>query len=177
MNPTVGGLAITPNLLLFTALASAAAVCAVGVVAFNNAIRSALCLVVNFFLLAFVYFTLQAEMLGITQVIVYTGAIMVLFLFVIMLLNLGAPLVLGEKRDPKKLFGIALGLGMFALIGSQILPSLLSVTEPKSIDGFGGPQAIGRSLFTNYVYPFEAVSILLLIGVVGSILLAKRRIG
>lgn len=177
MNPTVAGVPLTPNLLLFVALASAAAACAVGVVAFNNAIRSALCLVVNFFVLAFIYFTLQAEMLGITQVIVYTGAIMVLFLFVIMLLNLGAPQVLSERQDPKKYFGIALGLGMFALIGSQVLPALVKVTEPKALPGFGGPQAIGRSLFTQYVYPFEAVSILLLIGVVGSILLAKRRIG
>jgi NADH-quinone oxidoreductase subunit J len=176
MNPTVGGLAVTPNLLLFTALAAAAAACAVGVVAFNNAVRSALCLIVNFFVLAFIYFTLQAEMLGITQVIVYTGAIMVLFLFVIMLLNLGAPQVLAEKRDPKKLFGIVLGLGLFALVGSQILPAVVGTTEPLAPEGFGGPQAIGRSLFTQYVYPFEAVSILLLIGVVGSILLAKRRV-
>ena len=175
--PTVGGVAITPNLLLFAALAGAAAMCAVGVVAFKNPVRSALCLVVNFFLLAFLYFTLNAEMLGVTQVIVYTGAIMVLFLFVIMLLNLGASLVLPEKFDPKKMFGVALGFGLFALVGSQILPALLTVTEPKSIEGYGGPAAIGRSLFTNYVYPFEVVSILLLIGVVGSILLAKRRIG
>ena len=177
MNPTVGGVALTPNLLLFAVLAGAAALAAVGVVAFNNAVRSALCLVVNFFLLAFLYFTLHAEMLGITQVIVYTGAIMVLFLFVIMLLNLGAPQVLAEKRDPKKLFGIVLGFGLFAVVGSQVLPHVVGVTQSRAPEGFGSPAAIGRSLFTNYVYPFEAVSILLLIGVVGSILLAKRRLG
>ena len=97
MNLTVGGVTITPELLIFGGVAGAAALCAIGVVAFNNAIRSALCLVVNFFLLAFLYFTLNAEMLGITQVVVYTGAIMVLFLFVIMLLNLGAPHLLVEK--------------------------------------------------------------------------------
>lgn len=176
MNLSLGGVTITPNLLLFGGLASSAAVCAVGVVAFNNAIRSALCLVINFFLLAVVYFTLQAEMLGITQVIVYTGAIMVLFLFVIMLLNIGAPLVLHEKLDPKKYFGVLLGFGLFALIGSQVLPPLLPVTQTKALPGYGSAETVGRAIFTLYAFPFEAVSFLLLIGVVGSILLAKRRI-
>ncbi|MEL4881515.1 NADH-quinone oxidoreductase subunit J, partial [Shewanella algae] len=82
---------MSPDLAIFGAAAGLAAIAAVGVVAFNNAIRSALCLVVNFFVLAFLYFTLNAEMLGVTQIVVYTGAIMVLFLFVIMLLNLGSP--------------------------------------------------------------------------------------
>jgi NADH-quinone oxidoreductase subunit J len=173
----MSSLPLTPNLVLFAALAGAAAGCAVGVVAFNNAVRSALCLVLNFFILAFLYFTLQAETLAITQVIVYTGAIMVLFLFVIMLLNLGAPQVLQEKPDPKKFLGILLGLGLFGLLGSQILPMFLKADNPQALAGYGAPQAVGRTLFTQYVFPFEAVSILLLIGVVGSILLAKRRIG
>lgn len=173
----MSSLALTPNLVLFAALAGAAAGCAVGVVAFNNAVRSALCLVMNFFILAFLYFSLQAEVLGVTQVIVYTGAIMVLFLFVIMLLNLGAPQVLQEKPDPKKFLGIILGLGLFGMVGSQVLPAFMKATEPKSLPGYGGFPAIGRTLFTTYVFPFEAVSILLMIGVVGSILLAKRRIG
>jgi len=112
-------------------------------------------------------------------VVVYTGAIMVLFLFVIMLLNLGAPNLLVEKKDPKKYLGILLGCGMFVLLGSQLLPELLKINAPTlspELARFGGPEAIGRSLFTAYVYPFEAVSVLLLIGIVGSILLAKRRI-
>jgi len=170
---------ITPELILFGAVGGAAALCAIGVVAFNNAVRSALCLVVNFFLLAFLYFTLNAEMLGVTQVVVYTGAIMVLFLFVIMLLNLGAPQALIEKKDPKKYLGILLGCGMFVLLGSQIIPALVNVQSPEltpEMAKFGGPEAIGRTLFTTYVYPFEAVSVLLLVGIVGSILLAKRRI-
>ncbi len=179
MNQTVGGVTITPELLLFAAIAGAAAVCAIGVVAFKSAVRSALCLVVNFFLLSFLYFTLNAEMLGVTQVVVYTGAIMVLFLFVIMLLNLGGPQTIHEKIDPKKYLGFMLGAGLFVLLGSQILPSLLKVMPMKldpELAKFGGPEAIGRTLFTTYVYPFEAVSVLLLIGIVGSILLAKRRI-
>jgi NADH-quinone oxidoreductase subunit J len=173
---TLGGVEITTNLLLFGAMAGAIALCALGVVAFNNPIRSALCLVVNFFLLAFVYFTLNAETLGVTQIVVYTGAIMVLFLFVIMLLNLGAPVVLREKADWKKFAGAILGLGLFAVVGSQILPGLMKQTQPRALDGYGAPPVIGRALFTDYIYPFEAVSILLLVGIVGSILLAKRRV-
>jgi NADH-quinone oxidoreductase subunit J len=167
---------ITPELMIFGAVASLAAAAAVGVVAFNNAVRSALCLVLNFFVLAFVYFTLNAEMLGIMQIIVYTGAIMVLFLFVIMLLNLGAPQLLRDKDDPKVFAGISLGVALFALLGSQLLPSFLKITTPNAPKDFGAPANLGRALFTNYVIPFEAVSVLLLVGVVGSILLAKRKI-
>ena len=171
-----GGLALTPELLAFLGIAGFAAMAAVGVVAFNNSVRSALCLVLNFFALAALYFTLNAETLGITQVVVYTGAIMVLFLFVIMLLNLGAPQLLKEKDDPKVGIGMALGLVLFGLVSIQVLPSLLSVTKPLSPDTYGTPKNVGNFLFTTYVVPFEAVSILLLVGVVGSILLAKRRI-
>ena len=77
---------LTPELIIFAMLAGPAALAAVGVVAFGSAIRSALCLVFNFFLLAFLYFSLSMDMLGISQIVVYSGAIMVLFVFVIMLL-------------------------------------------------------------------------------------------
>jgi len=167
---------LTPNLLLVGGIAGLAAMAAVGVVAFNNAVRSALCLVVNFILLAILYFTLGAEAIGITQVIVYTGAIMVLFLFVIMLLNLGAANLAEERSDWKRPVGIMLGVVLFGLVGSQILPPMLAMTQPAAPDQYGTFPTVGRSLFTNYVIPFEAVSILLLIGIVGSILLAKRRI-
>lgn len=167
---------LTPNLVLFGGIAGLAALAALGVVFFDNAVRSALCLVLNFFLLAVLYFTLNAEMLGITQIVVYTGAIMVLFLFVIMLLNLGAPQVLSERLDPKKPVAALLGGGLILLVGAQLLPNLLTITQTSPLQGAGAPEAIGRALFTEYVVPFEAVSILLLVGIVGSILLAKRRI-
>ncbi len=169
-------LQITPNLVVFGALASMSALAAVGVVSFNNALRSALCLVVNFLLLAAIYFTLNAEMLGITQVAVYTGAIMVLFLFVIMLLHLGAPKLLIEQKDKKVPAALFLGVALFGVIATQLLPSFVGDTTPHSLDDFGGPHAIGRTLFSAYAIPLEAVGILLLIGIVGSILLAKRKI-
>lgn len=166
----------TIQLLVFLSLAGIAALSAIGVVALGNPIRSALCLVVNFFTLAFLYFTLNAEFLGIIQVIVYTGAIMVLFLFVIMLLNLGGPQALRESRDMKRLLGIAFGVILFGLVASQVVLPLRGATANVAPEGFGAPQPVGRSLFTTYMWPFEMASILLLIGIVGSILLAKRRI-
>jgi len=169
------GLEITPQLMAFGAIAGLAALAAVGVVLFNNAIRSALCLVLNFFLLAVLYFTLNAQFLGIIQIVVYTGAIMVLFLFVIMLLNLGGLDIIIQKKDPKLIIGGVLGFGLFALIASQVLLPLQTVTSPRAADDYGQPSNLGVALFTGYVWPFELASFLLLIGIVGSILLAKRR--
>lgn len=168
---------ITPDLMIFGALAGLAAMTAVGVVVFNNAVRSALCLVLNFFTLAFLYFTLQAELLGITQIIVYTGAIMVLFLFVLMLLNLGSPGNIEERPDLiKKTLGFLFGGALFGLIATQVVQPFLQTRAQFAPAEYGSPQAMGRALFTSYVWPFELASILLLVGIVGSILLAKRRI-
>jgi len=162
--------------MAFGAIAGVVALASLGVVAFNNAIRSALCLVLTFFLLAVLYFTLNAQFLGIIQIVVYTGAIMVLFLFVIMLLNLGGINAVMQKRDPKIIFGGVLGFALFSLVAAQVLLPLQGVTTVRAPDDFGKPEYLGSALFSNYVWPFELASILLLIGIVGSILLAKRRI-
>jgi NADH-quinone oxidoreductase subunit J len=167
---------ISPNLIGFGLIALLAMASAVGVIVFPNAIRAALCLVVNFFMIAFLYFTLNAEMLGITQVVVYTGAIMVLFLFVIMLLNLGSLPILEEKLDLRRLGAGLLGLLMFGAISFTVLLPLREISDVQSPSLAGTPMAVGRTLFTLYLYPFEIASVLLLVGIVGSILLAKRRI-
>jgi len=165
------------NQLVFLALAGIACAMALGVVILNSPVRSAICLVVTFFVLAFVYFGLNAQLLGITQILVYAGAIMVLFLFVIMLLNLGGESEKeGKKKiDPKALLAVPVGLGLFGIIFTQLLMPLQSINQPKAANDFGSPQAIGHVLFSNYVWPFEVTSVLLLLGIVGSILLAKRR--
>ena len=165
-----------PNLLLFATFAGILSLTALGVVLFPNAVRSALCLVLSFFVLGFLYFALGFEMLGITQVVVYTGAIMVLFLFVVMLLNLGKPTAVTESFDIKKPLGIGLGAVFAGILAASVLPIFLKTNAPEPVKGYGSPEAVGRSLFTDYVFAFEIVSVLLLIGVVGSILLAKRRI-
>lgn len=163
-------------MLLFAVLAAVAVASGVGVVAFNNPIRSALCLIANFLSLALLYFTLGAEMLGIIQVVVYTGAIMVLFLFVLMLLNLAAPGALRESRDLRRLGAGALAGALFVLVVVQAVLPLQESVAPQASDFYGTPMALGRALFTEYVWPFELASVLLLVGIVGSILLAKRRV-
>lgn len=173
---------MTPNQIVFLVLAAIALLGAVGVVAFGEKpVWSALCLVLNFIILAFVYFTLGNQFLGITQIMVYAGAIMVLFLFVIMILKLATEEGTKQKKGlANGILPIVAGLGIFALIFSAVVFPMMTVTStPLSqefLQAFGKPQALGRVLFSQYVYPFEIASILLLIGVVGSILLAKRRL-
>jgi NADH-quinone oxidoreductase subunit J len=161
--------------ILFFIVAGIAALAAIGVVAFKKPVRSAICLVTNFISLAVLYFMLNAEMLAITQVVVYTGAIMVLFIFVIMLLNLGAPNALKESRDLKRIFAGLFAVALFGVVFWQVILPLVNNNLPNADDAFGTPEHIGRSLLTSYVWPFEMVSVLLLVGIVGSILLVKRR--
>lgn len=167
------------DLIGFYIFGAIAVLASLGVIGQRNPMHSVMLLIVSFGALAGLYILLDAPFTAVTQIIIYAGAIMVLFLFVIMLLNLGAPQILHEKWDFKRPAGIVLALVFAGLIAGQILPSLMSASRPVSnpaLDAYGSPQAIGRTLFSTYVFPFEAVSILLLIGIVGSILLAKRRI-
>lgn len=167
---------ITAQNIVTLLLVMGAAAASVGVVAFGNAVRSALCLVAAFFCIAFLYFILNAEFLGIAQIVVYTGAIMVLFLFVVMLLSIGGPDALTETRDLKRLLGVPFGLALCGLVIVQVALPLQKVEAVPAAFPTGRPDAIGKVLLTHYFWPFEVASILLLIGIVGSILLAKRKI-
>lgn len=172
---------ITINLILWCVLAAGAVVTALAVILVKNPIYCALSLVVNFFLLAVMYLTLRAEFLAAIQVIVYAGAIMVLFLFVIMLLNLGGE----ETRDklriiraPAFLLGLVLLVEIVAALRynayvaeNPSLPSLIPFAPPAV---YGGVREIGRLLFTDYLLPFEATTVLLLIAVVGAVVLGKK---
>ena len=150
---------------------------AVAFVTRKSPVAAALWLVNTMFSLAAMYVLLDAHFIGVIQVLVYAGAITVVFLFVIMLLNLGSPQFLREPPDVlKKAIGFLLAFVLFTLIGSQVLQPLANVTKTTSPDNYGSPQAVGIALFTTYVWPFEVASVLLLIGIVGSILLAKRKI-
>lgn len=165
------------EVIVFAILAIVLIVSAIAVVAFDNPVRSALALVVNFFVLAFLYFTLNAQLLGIVQILVYAGAIMVLFLFTIMLLNLGAGgRGQAKARDYKPALAVALGTGFFMVVLAQVILPLQPIVDVRSPIDYGTPQAIGRWLFTTYAWAFEMASVLLLIGIVGAILLAKRKL-
>jgi NADH-quinone oxidoreductase subunit J len=172
---------MTPSLVLFWVLAILSVGAAIMMVANQNAVRSALYLVATFLGVAVFYVTLSAQFIAAVQIIVYAGAIMVLFLFVIMLLNLGAPNALRETGRLQ--VGVALilaGLFAFGLFGSQSLIHLPApVGTQESINNMGTVLAVGQSLYDPklpWLFPFEVTSILLLVAVVGAIIMAKRRI-
>jgi NADH-quinone oxidoreductase subunit J len=172
---------VTLNLVLWGILAALAVGSGLAVILIRNPIYCALSLVVNFFLLAVMYLLLRAEFLAAIQVIVYAGAIMVLFIFVIMLLNLGGE----ETRDKLRVLRpLAFLLGLVLLV--EVVAALryraytvenpaLSfplVSAPPAVTG--GVREFGRLLFTDYLLPFEITSVLLLIAIVGAVVLGRK---
>ena len=162
------------DVILFLIFAVIAVVCAINVVVQTHPISSAISLVGVMGSLAVLYLLLGAEFIAAAQVIVYAGAIMVLFVFVIMLLNAGA-----ESKRGRSLMAQLLGapllvalLGLLAYFVQRLYPRSASV----HFGGFthGTPLDIGRALFTTYLLPFEATSILILIAIVGAIVLARK---
>lgn len=148
-----------------------------GLVVFQkHPLRSALWLIVNFFAIAGIYLLAHAEFIAAIQVIVYAGAIMVLFLFVIMLLNLRQP----EEALPiphigQKLGGIVLA-GFTALILIYGFTRAVLPPAKEMAPGLGNTESIARSLFTDYLLPFEVTSVLLLVAIVGAVVLAKSKL-
>jgi NADH-quinone oxidoreductase subunit J len=174
---------LTPDTILFFILAAISIVAALLMISDNqNPVRSALYLVLTLICVAVFYITLSAQFIAAVQIIVYAGAIMVLFLFVIMLLNLGAPQALHEKGRLQKPVAWILGLIFAAVLASS--GSLISLPRqnPSAAAAtvrLGTVQAIGASLYDpaqSWLFPFEITSILLLVAIVGAIIMAKRRI-
>jgi NADH-quinone oxidoreductase subunit J len=148
-----------------------------GLVVFQkHPLRSALWLIVNFFAVAAIYLLAHAEFIAAIQVIVYAGAIMVLFLFVIMLLNIRQP-----EAEPKipfigqKLGGIVLA-GFTGLILVYGITRVVLTSGKPMAPGLGNTETIARSLFTDYLLPFEVTSVLLLVAIVGAVVLAKSKL-
>lgn len=165
------------ELILFLILGALGVASAVGVIATRNPIAAAMSLVVHFIAQAGLYLSLNAMFMAAIQVLVYAGAIMVLFVFVIMLLNLGHEEKLRERFTSRQGIGIVLSL----LLGAMLVFVITRATFGSPPDGSdlvanGSVQAIGTALFTTYVYPFEMVSLILLAAVVGAVVLAKRHV-
>jgi NADH-quinone oxidoreductase subunit J len=150
---------------------------AVMVVVHRNPVTSALFLVLSFCSLAGIYLLLQAEFLGMVQIIVYAGAIMVLFLFVIMYLNLQHDVETGAQIAVRRGIGWMVGalllLFGFLLANRGWAPGPVATQLPAQ--GGGNVAAIGRVLYSRFLFPFEITSILLLVAMVGAIVLAKGR--
>lgn len=164
--------------LLFYILAVVSVVSAILVVTRRNPVTSALFLVLNFFTLGGLYLTLNAQLIAVIQILVYAGAIMVLFLFVIMLLNLGNIERLSEKISIRKMFGIGLSAALLMVMIYIFGFSAAALPEGDLQRGveIGTVEYIGERLFTDYLFPFEITSVLLLAAMVGAVILAKKKI-
>jgi NADH-quinone oxidoreductase subunit J len=149
-----------------------------GLVIFSKSpISSAMALVSTFFFLAGIYVLLWAHTVAVLQVLVYAGAVMVLFLFVIMLLNLGE--YTGRARPTlSRILGGAAAVGLFAALALVIarVPAEAKTLDAAAQQSFGTIAAIGSSIYTQWLLPFEAVSLLLLVAMVGAVVVAKSRI-
>lgn len=161
--------------VLFYICAALAVLAALNVILQRTPVYSALSLIVVLCTLAVVYLLLGAEFMAVIQVIVYAGAIMVLFVFVIMLLNAGREVPSNRSRVAGWLGGplvAAFLVEILVVVWRQFPPE--SAPPAAALDA--GPAAIGQLLFRNYVLPFEVTSILVLVAVLGAVVLAKKEL-
>ena len=165
------------EVLLFFILSIGAIASGVAMVTRRNPVTAAMMLVLHFFMLSGLYLTLNAQFMAVIQILVYAGAIMVLVVFVIMLLNLGKEENLREKFSPRKAIGTVLAAALIIQLLSVFLakPTKYTALSEKSVE-LGTVEAIGMVLFTDYLFPFEAVSLLLLAAVIGAVILSKRKL-
>jgi len=186
------------ELIIFVALALLTMGAALLVIIQRNPVYSALFLVLTFFAQAGLFVLLRAPFIAAIQVIINAGAVMVLFLFVIMLLDVKREAVVWLPRDRIQLIlGIALALAFLLEMVSILFPAAGSGSPPlnpgplvgprtkgpgaplplQGVEAIGNTQGIGRLLFTDFLFPFEVTSVILLVAIVGAMVLAKRRFG
>ena len=153
---------------------------AILVIVQRNPVASAIFLILTLFALAGIYLLLHAEFIAAIQVLVYAGAIMVLFLFVIMLLNLEKEKRIVTRNRLLKGAGILLSLALLVQIGAIFQKVLLEGTKgsfsPEKVASLGNTQVIAQLLFTDFLLPFEITSVLLLVAIIGAIVLVKKEI-
>jgi len=141
------------------------------VVFLQNVVHSAMALVAALLIIAVFFIILQAPTVGVLQVLVYAGAVMVLFLFVIMFLNL-------STTEPRRRTWLVFAAVSALLLGGMLATILKDTETPAgpvaSSEVFGSPEMLARSLFNDFVLPFEIASVLLLVAIVGAVVLAKR---
>ena len=166
---------MTAETVMFWVLAVPLVVTALGVVVARSPVYAAMNLVAAFFFMAGLYVLLTAHLIAFMQVLVYAGAVMVLFLFVIMLISLGDEHLFPARKT---------GMQYLGVLGAVALSSVLVAAIAKANFGpardlsptFGTVKAVGAVLFTEYLLPFEATSLLLLVAIVGAVVVAKERI-
>ena len=169
---------MTAETLAFFFLAAFAVTTAVLMVFQRNPVMSAICMIANFFSIAALYLLLRAQLLAVLQIVVYTGAIMVLVVFVIMLLNLGDETRLRERYDLNMAAGVVLAAGFVAEIVYIVFfsgdPSIRPTMDPRA-GVMGTVEGMGGALFGRFLLPFEITSLLLLVAIIGAVVLAKKK--
>jgi NADH-quinone oxidoreductase subunit J len=166
------------DLIFFLFLSVVCVASATNILVQRHPIYSALSLVLTFISLAGIYLQMHAEFIAVMQIVIYTGAIMVLFVFVIMLLNARAEDKIPNKLTFLKYLGIPLVVLLVGVVGLKVFESLSGESIPTSsiLDVTGNTQAIGKLLYTQYALPFEVTSLLLLVAIVGAIVMAKKEL-
>jgi NADH-quinone oxidoreductase subunit J len=168
---------VTLEFLIFFFVAAAAVTTALLMVLQRNPVMSAIFLIANFFCLAALYLLLHAQLLAVLQVVVYAGAIMVLVIFVIMLLNLGDERALAERLNLRPIAAVIVSAALlvelllvFAEIAWNDSPPAVSAGAAR----VGSVEGMGEALFGKFLLPFEVTSLLLLGAIVGAVVLARR---
>jgi NADH-quinone oxidoreductase subunit J len=164
--------------VLFWAIAPLMVLAALGLLFVKRAVHAAMCLVFVMVSMAILYIAQEAPFLGVVQVVVYTGAVMMLFLFVLMLVGVDASDSLTETIRGQRWIGLLIGIGLAAILGGVVA----NAAFPPAVGLNGGdpggvanPQALARVLFGNYVLAMEAVGVLLVTAAVGALVLTHRR--
>jgi len=163
--------------IMIVIFAAGAVATALLMVTRRNPVNSALYLVANFFCISVLYLFLRAQFIAIIQVLVYAGAIMVLFLFVIMLLNLRDEAKLTENITYRKITALLVSILLFAVVSITTYFAFrgkFKELNPAS-EQIGTVESAGRTLYTTFSFPFEVVSFVLLAAIVGAIVLAKKK--
>lgn len=164
--------------IAFYAFALITVLAALGVITVHNSVHAALLLVLTFFSTACLWLLLQAEFLGIALVLVYVGAVMVLFLFVVMMLDINAePLREGFARHlpVAVVVAVVMFVEMIALIGVQRFEQTFAGPDPAAVAGGSNIQWIARSLFRDYLLPIEVASVILTVALIAAITITLRR--
>jgi len=157
---------------------TASLLCAFGAIMMvtrRNPIHGALWLIVAFFSLAVIYLTLSAQFIAVAQVIVYAGAIMMLIVFVIMLIHLETEFVQKGHLSWAKAIGALITVIIFLEIGAAVLSLRKNTGGALTAAASGTVANVGAALYGKYLFPFEVASVLLLIGIVGAVVLTKRK--
>jgi NADH-quinone oxidoreductase subunit J len=168
-----------PETVTFYAFAALAVAASVLVIGQRNPMYSVLLLIASFGALSGLYIQLEAPFVAVAQIIIYAGAIMVLFLFVIMLLDIRRTEAAPSRVKLQKSLGLLLGAIFFIetvlILRSGVLSDMAAVAAEAPAQDFGTALALGRALFTSYLFPLQLAAVLLFVALIGAIVLSKRR--